>query len=229
MQSSFAGAAIALGALAGFAAADFKEGFEGTMPGWDTKNVSSPATERTWEVTDGVERETFGAHKGTKYAFAADDHTGQHGTISSWLFSPVTVVNNADKISFWTRTIAGSPFPDRMQVLFSANGASTNTGPDEFSVGDFTTVVADINFDFQVGGFPDQDWQQITALVLGLNGPVTGRFAFRYFVPGGGSAAERSNYIGLDDVAFFNAAVPTPGVLGLFGAGAAVGARRRRR
>src|SRR5690606_529873 len=100
--------------------------------------------------------------------------------ISNWLFTPTLHnVNNGDSLTFWTRTPTGSfpdEWPDRLELRFSENGASTNVGNTPSSVGDFTTLYLTINptLDYQI--YP-QVWTQYKAVVSGLTGPVSGRFA----------------------------------------------------
>src|SRR2546428_3306592 len=47
--------------------------------------------------------------------------------------------------SFYTRTVDMPSFPDRLQVRMSTNGASSNVGTTATDVGDFTTLLLDIN------------------------------------------------------------------------------------
>ena len=118
-------------------------------------------------------------------------------------------------------------FPDRLQLRLSTSGASTNVGTLPTDVGDFTTVLVDINPTLTTAGFPNV-WTQFTATLSGLSAPTDGRFAFRYFVTNGGPVGDNSDYIGIDDFAYTPSAVPEPGSLALLGA-AAVGLVRFRR
>src|SRR5204863_409443 len=65
-------------------------------------------------------------------------------TISNWLIIPQVLLHNGDTLRFWTRTTDGS-FPDRLQLRMSTAGSSTNTGAGPLAVGDFTTLLVDIN------------------------------------------------------------------------------------
>lgn len=222
-KSTMVVVAGAVSAFAGVAFADFTEGFEGAAPGWQIKNASAPVGATSWSITDGAL--TFPPHSGDFFASANYNNTGNLGTISTWLFSPVDTINNGDTFSFWTRTVDGSTYPDRLQVRLSANGASTDTGVGATGTGDFSILLADINPTLAIGGYPE-GWTQYNLTVSGLGGPVSGRFAFRYFVEGAGLFGDNSNYIGIDDVAFTQ--IPAPSSLALLGMGLIAGGRRRR-
>ena len=58
-------------------------------------------------------------------------------------------------MTFWTRTTTANPFPDRLQVRMSTAGASSNVGTTATDVGDFTTLLLDINPTYTVGGYPE--------------------------------------------------------------------------
>ena len=80
-------------------------------------------------------------------------------------------------------------------------------------VGDFTTLLLDINPTYTVGGYPEV-WTQQTVTVTGVPAATLGRLAFRYFVENGGPTGANSNYIGIDDFQFNGACggggTPTP-------------------
>ena len=214
----------ALAAVAGSAMADFSEGFEGASPGWQIKNSSNPLGTNTNGWNSIPNATVWPAHSGVGQALANYNATSEVGTISAWLFSPVDTIQNGDTLTFWTRTAGGSIYPDRMQVRLSTNGASTDTGASEFSVGDFSTLLLDINPTLS-NAYPE-DWTQFSITISGLAGPVSGRFAFRYFVEDGGPLGNNSNIIGLDDVEFTS--IPAPSALALAGVlGLAAGRRRR--
>src|SRR4029077_20396601 len=52
-------------------------------------------------------------------------------------------------------------------------------------------------------------WTQFNVPLSGIAGTPSGRFAFRYFVEGGGAAGANSDYIGVDEVNFTPAGTPT--------------------
>jgi Secretion system C-terminal sorting domain len=124
-----------------------------------------------------------------------------NNTISNWLITPTVAIKNGDVFSFWSRTVAGPLFPDRLEVRLSTNGASTNVGATNTSVGDFTTLLLTINPTLTTTGYPSV-WTQYTITVSGLGAPTTGRMAFRYFVTGGGPAGANSDNVGVDNVTF---------------------------
>jgi hypothetical protein len=113
-------------------------------------------------------------------------------SISSWLITPVLSVKNGDKISFYTRADTGSVYKDRMQVLMN-NSTSENVGSNINSVGNFTTVLVDINSSHAAGGYP-VTWTKYEKVFSGISGSLTTRIAFRYFVPNTAS----SKKIGID-------------------------------
>jgi uncharacterized repeat protein (TIGR01451 family) len=180
--------------------ADFSEGFDdiNNLPSWYMQNNSDPIGVTEWfQGNDGV----FPAHAGdpTAYIAANYNNTSGIGTISNWLLTPEQSLYDGTTLSFWTRTVAGSNYPDRLQVRLSTEGPSTNvgTGPDD--VGDFITLLLDINPNLQIGGYPEE-WTQFTVTLSGIPAGATGRIAFRYCVTDGGPSGFNSNYIGIDTV-----------------------------
>src|SRR6266481_6808801 len=79
----------------------------------------------------------------------------------------------------------------------STNGASVNIGVTAFDVGDFTTLLLDINPTYTIGGYPEA-WTKFTINLNGVPPGSTGRLAFRYFVEDAGPKGVNSNYIGID-------------------------------
>ncbi|MEJ7912388.1 MAG: choice-of-anchor J domain-containing protein, partial [Chitinophagaceae bacterium] len=113
--------------------------------------------------------------------------------ISNWLVSPVVVMQNGDKISFYTRTRfadATTDFGNRLQ-LRATFSESINVGAGE-DAGAFTENLLDINPAYlnqeKVNpsplGFP-ADWTRFEVTLTGLNKSVSGRFAFRYLITDG--------------------------------------------
>jgi hypothetical protein len=148
------------------------------------------------------------------YVRANFNNTTGTNTISNWLVTPTRLLTNGSVFKFWTRTTTENPFPDRLEVRLSTNGASTNVGTGPNEVGDFTTLLVSINPNLTVTGYPEV-WTEYTITLSGLpNGcagtfGVEGRLAFRYFVTNGGPTGDNSNYIGIDTVNYI-ALVPTP-------------------
>ncbi|PYS98932.1 MAG: hypothetical protein DMF63_12710 [Acidobacteria bacterium] len=190
------------------------EGFDNitTLPaaGWFTQNNSTPVGSTGWFQGSTP----FAAQGGAanSYIGANFNNTTGTNTISNWLLTPNRTFNNGDVIKFWTRTITANPFPDRLQVRFSSAGASTNVGTGSTAVGDFTTLLLDINPTYNdtpgapPGSYPDV-WTEITITLSGLSGPTSGRVAIRYFVESGGPTGDNSNYIGIDTFSYTPGAV----------------------
>lgn len=184
----------------------FTEGFDDVSAlwgnGWAQQNRStSPGSEPNWVQGDpGI----FVAHDGGDTSFVGVSYNclGGTGTISNWLFTPTRTFTNGEKISFWTRTVNTPNYPDRMQFRLSLNGASTNVGATAASVGDFTTLLLQINPTLTTTGYPNV-WTKYTVIISGLSGPTSGRAAFRYFVGNGGPSGINSEYIGVDSFAYF--------------------------
>jgi hypothetical protein len=172
-----------------------------TSQGWNMQNLSSPLGSTSWfQGTNVAAGGPFDAHQGAANAHIGTNYnnTGSVGTISNWLLLPPLTVENGTQLTFWTRQ-AVSPYGDRLQVRLSTNGSSTNVGTTATSVGDFTTLLLDINPTYSGSGYPEV-WTQYTATASGVPAPTTGRFAFRYFVESGGSTGTNSDYIGIDTV-----------------------------
>jgi hypothetical protein len=185
------------------------EGFDVAVPlpsGWAKQNNSQPIGTTGWmqgPYSDlGI---TITAHSGASSSFiqsnfGAVDANG--GNLSNWLMTPVLNLHNGDVFTFWTRTLDGS-YPDELQVRISTNGASTNVGATSASVGDFTTMLLDINPGLTGTGYPIV-WTPYTLTMSGLPaGATPGRIAFRHYVIG---ANMPPNYPGevvaIDDVSY---------------------------
>ncbi|KXK02922.1 MAG: IPT/TIG domain, FG-GAP repeat-containing protein [Acidobacteria bacterium OLB17] len=172
-----------------------------TLPaaGWTQTNHSNPVGVTSWFQGNST---VFSSQAGaaTAYIGANFNSTGGAGTISNWLFAPTRTLNNGDVFKFWTRTTTANPFPDRMQVRLSTNGSSTNIGTTENDVGDFSTLLLDINP--TLGNNYPEVWTEYTLTISGLAGPTSGRIAFRYYVVDGGPSGNNSNYIGIDTFSY---------------------------
>lgn len=176
------------------------EGFNTMTPaGWTIINRSAPLGTTSWFQGDPT---VFPSQSGAANAYAAANYnnTGAVGQISDWFITPSVAIKNGDVLKFWSRKVAPDAFPDRMQVRMSTI-PSTNVGATATSVGDFTTLLVDINPTEVTGVYPVA-WTQYTVTISGLASPVTGNFAFRYFISNAGSAAANGDYIGIDNVTF---------------------------
>lgn len=126
-------------------------------------------------------------------------------TISNWLISPIVSIQNGDIVTFYTRIGKYSPtgeasYPDRLQLRMStAGGFSADPTGGPTGLGDYTNLLVDVNPNLDTTSYPST-WGQFSYTVTGLAGPTDVKFAFRYFVTGGGGAASalNSDIIGID-------------------------------
>jgi hypothetical protein len=209
------------------------QGFEtvSALPGqgWNFQNNSENA-DLTKNWFQGQEAPPFSAHSGPpdSYIGANFEFANGFSTINAWALTPELNFSSATTLTFFTRTVSEVGFPDRLQVRLSTAGTSTNVGVGftEATVGDFTTLLLDINPLYEdVDGYPTS-WAQQTINIPAQVG--NGRIAFRYFVEEGGTAGNNSDFIGIDTLNF--AAVPEPtGLLALAGLTAGAAWLRRRR
>lgn len=229
MRSAFAVTATALFAVGSVAltapsyAQSFSQNFDTGVPaGWVVTNNSSPLGSTSWFQGNPL---AFPAQSGpaNSYVGANFNNTGNLGTISDWLITPViNNLQNGDTFSFFTRTTTPTPgfpvFPDRLELRLSLDGSSTNVGTTATSVGTFTTLLVSVNPNLTTTGYP-ADWTQYSVTLSGLAAPQNGRLAFRYFVTSAGLFGANSDYIGVDTVAYTSAndVIPEPGTLALVG------------
>jgi len=184
----------------------FSESFNTAVPlptGWAQQNLSAPiGTVPDW--LQGVNT-VFNSNSGAPTAYIRANFNSVAGanTISNWLFTPSVTITNGDQFTFYTRTTTpgATVFPDRLQVRLSTNGTSTNVGATNASVGDFSTLLLDINPTYSTTVYPSV-WTQFTVTISGIPTPIAGRIAFRYFVEDGGPSGNNSDYIGIDDVVY---------------------------
>jgi hypothetical protein len=146
--------AATLAGCAGFAQAQsFLEGFNTLPPaGWFLRNNSDLAAGDAW--FQGNSGGTFASQAGDPNSYAGSNYArtssgaATGATISCWMLTHPVTMANGDALSFYTRSVSGSEggsYADRMQVRMSTTGASTNVGTAAFDVGDFTTLMRDIN------------------------------------------------------------------------------------
>lgn len=183
--------------------------------GWKFYNVSVPAGSGKWQ--DGGSTPylfTAFSNMGVNAGFIGTTYqstSAQKGVISNWLISPVITLQNGDTLIFYTRAQQKFDNGDttdsgnRLQVRVNTNDDGTDVGTGQ-DPGDFTQLLLDINptllrssaISFQPNAYPTR-WTRFEALVSGIEDSVSGRFAFRYFVPNGGSNGNGSG-IGIDQV-----------------------------
>ncbi len=206
--------------LAGIATANAQvssliEGFESVtqnsptpVAGWSAQNLSSPVGSTGWLSGPGTSTSLPAPHGGAAYIAANYNNTAGAGTISNWLFTPILNLQNGGVVKFWSRIpTGGGQYPDRLEVRLNTTNTGTNVGASATSVGDFTTVLVEINPTLSNTGYPET-WTEYTVTLSGITTPTQGRVAFRYFVTDGGPSGNNSNYIAIDDFSY--EAVPTP-------------------
>ena len=176
--------------------------------GWVMQNNSNPLGGTNWyqgvSVAAGGPFNSFNGPD-SSYIAANYNSTGgsifSSGKISNWLISPVFNLRNGDTVKFYTQTDPANFSPDRLQFRLSTNGASVNVGTTANSVGDFTTLLQDINPTLALSVYP-LVWTQFTSIISGLSAPTSGRVAFRYFVTNAGYYGSNSDYIGIDNFVY---------------------------
>lgn len=177
--------------------------------GWKFINRSTPIGIGTWKAGGdyfaSYSGNTNTSHIECDYNSCAGTTPQGNGFTSNWLVSPVVQeVKNGDKITFFT-TSDNQDYIDRLQVRISSLGESLTVGSGD-DPGDFDLTLLDINpnYDDASGLSPyPAGWTKFTATVYGLPRPVKTRFAFRYFMEGGGPGGlELGSAVGIDSVAF---------------------------
>src|SRR5258705_3210101 len=198
--------------------------------GWRFINRSDLIGRRNWgnpvpDANIGIPFHAYSGANGTAYLWADYQSTSSGaGTISNWAVSPELIMQNGDKIVFYTRCevlafgAINTDFVNRMQVRMNKT-TSLNCG-DGVDPGDFTIPLLDVNpfyNEFILESFNDPSdprhnealqayphvWTRFEATVIGLDGPTKGRFAFRYFTEGAGNAG-RASSIGIDSVGYIS-------------------------
>ncbi|MFQ5501029.1 MAG: choice-of-anchor J domain-containing protein, partial [Phycisphaerae bacterium] len=168
--------------------------------GWVALNNSQPVGMTAWDQGNDS---NFPPHLGGPGAYisANFENAGEPppATISNWLMTPQLLLVDGRVLTFFTRTIAGSGFPDRLEVRMSLAGFSADVGATATSVGDFTTMLLSINPSLIVGGYPEA-WTQFQVVLSGIGTPTEGRLAFRYFVDNSGPQGDNGNIIGIDTI-----------------------------
>lgn len=136
------------------------------------------------------------------------------GNISNWAISPARIIQNGDKITFYTLSHgtvgygANGSYGDRLQLRLATLGAADSIGEASTDLGFFTTPLLDINPLYKTsppGDYPST-WTKYEATVYGLNKPDSGRFAFRYFVELHGGA--NGDELAIDKVEYISASHP---------------------
>ena len=168
---------------------------------WAQQNNSSPLGTGTYsDWFQGTTAGTFPPNSGADFRGATYLSGSGLATLSNWLMTPSVNLKNGDQFSFYTRCFIA--VPERMQVRMSTNGTSTNVGTTVTDVGDFNTLLLDINPSLNPAGYPTA-WTQYTVTLSGLPAAgVSGRLAFRDFVSNSGPSGTNGFMIGVDDVLY---------------------------
>jgi hypothetical protein len=187
--------------------------------GWRFINKSENIGVSNW--TQGSISGTLTAYssKGTNAGFITTDYqstAAAAAVISNWAVSPAIMMQNGDKIVFYTRAqlyaLTGgdsTDYANRLEVRLNTRNDGTDVG-NGGDPGHFEDVLLDINptyLEHHVSpalydprAYPAR-WTRFEATVVGLNKPTRGRFAFRYFVEDGGGNG-RGSEVGIDSVAY---------------------------
>ena len=179
-----------------------------TGSGWFMQNNSTVVGTTNWFQGSST---VFNAFNGaaTAYIAANFNNTTLNNDISNWLVTPNFTIKNGDVVKFYTRRVdPDTAYPDRLQFRMSTNGTSTNVGTGPAAVGDFTTLLLNINPTLILGVYP-VTWTQYTITISGLTAPTSGRFAFRYYVTSGGPTGLNGDYIGIDNFIYTPYVCPT--------------------
>ncbi|HUR11435.1 MAG TPA: choice-of-anchor J domain-containing protein [Flavitalea sp.] len=181
--------------------------------GWVIQNNSDPYGPSAWRQgkyelggklgSDVVGFPAFSAVYNQNEFISVDLNAGSGASlISCWLITPPMPMKNGDQVTFYTRT--HGDYIDRMQVRGNFTNGSANVGNTAGGVGDFSSLLLDINAAMTSTGYP-VDWTKYTLTMTGLpSGQVNGRIAFRYYVPNGGPAGSDGDMIGIDTFSFIS-------------------------
>lgn len=162
------------------------------FPGWEqaqftldsTQFPDVPFPQRYWPVAFFSQRASNG-YVATSIACAEVinlNGASSNFNVSTWLVSPEQIIQNGDKIIFYTycKNLA------RLQLWVNDKN-TLNVGNDYNSTGDFNIKLLDINPGYATEAtnpayaYPTE-WTRFEGEVKGLSQKVKGRFAFRYFL-----------------------------------------------
>lgn len=144
------------------------------------------------------------AISGTDFIMTTSECGSGTANCSNWLISPAVTMKNGDKIKFYTRTYDNPAVaPDRLEVRLNAVNSSADVGRDTSSVGNFTTVLLDINPTYDLEAYPGE-WTLYEATITGLPTARKSRVAFRYYVPNGGPGGANGLGVAVDKFEFIS-------------------------
>ena len=174
----------------------FSEPFTSMIPtDWDTVNASFPIGTDFFRWTND-----YGGTTTSSYNAASGSLGSQ---VSNWLISPVIELKNNDVIGFWVLGANQNTYADRMEVRLSTNGENSILPQlnDSQDVGDFQTVLLDLNPNETTNTFPTQ-WTWTTVNISNLTtSPVSSRIAFRHRIS---DAYINGNLIWVDQITHFS-------------------------
>ncbi|MEO6231864.1 MAG: choice-of-anchor J domain-containing protein [Ferruginibacter sp.] len=146
--------------------------------------LNTPFPKRYWEVAYSSQRASNGYVATSRASAELINLTGPSTryNVNNWLVSPEVILQNGDKISFYTfcRGVA------RLQLWVNPTN-TLEVGSIPSDLGDFSIKLLDINPSYaaassgSVKAFP-QYWTRFEGSVSGLASPVKGRFGFRYLL-----------------------------------------------
>jgi len=175
--------------------------------GWEFKNLSDTA-QGEWNFATETPN-GFTPVDGTGLLYSDYSASGIYtGLISNWAISPRLLVQNGDKISFYTVSHgsigygANGSYGDRLQLRLNVFNGSDSIATSSSDLGHFTTPLIDVNPLYKTtgpGDFPIT-WTKYEATITGLNKPDSARFALRYFVEVNGGA--NGDELAIDKVEF---------------------------
>jgi len=199
-QLTFVALAVPAPAFSSGWTEDFDDISTLSQDGWAIINHSAIVRASWFQGVGGM----FSAFQGVASSYIGVNYSSTSGsnTINTWLITPETTLSNGSTLTFYTRADDQSIYPDRLQIRMSTNGSSTDVGTGAEGIGDFTTLLLDINPALATNVYPSSDWTAYTVTISGLAVPVSGRLAFRYYVTNGGPSGVNSDYIGIDSVSY---------------------------
>ena len=171
--------------------------------GWTFINMSETQTPANFGFVNSAPL-GIPPFSGTGSLYAGYQANTGNGIISVWAVSPDVILQNGDKISFYTLSLndytdPANVYADRLQLRVSPYEGD-HVGDTSYTVGGFTVNLVDVNPALSVDeatGYPST-WTKFEGTISGLSRPTKGHYAFRYFVPNGGTAGDNSNGILLD-------------------------------
>ena len=199
--------------------------------GWVFQNNSDSAGGGVWQNGGSIlPLFNAYSNNGSYVGFIGTDYTSTSGgasTISNWLISPSIYMQNGDKVVFYARSQAikgytttdSTDFGNSLFVWLNATGDDTNVGTVATDLGSFSKSLLSINpqlFEWhktpgtyngvyisagQIAQAFPTEWTRFEFTISNLPKPAYRRFAFQYFVPGGGYNGKGTG-IGIDHLVY---------------------------